>query len=253
MRIGELAGRSGVAASTLRYYEGLGLLPAAGRTGSGYRVYGEDAVERLAVIGAAKGLGLALEEVGAVCAAWAGGVCAEVRAELRPRVAARLAEAEGRAARAAAFAAVLRGALARLEALPEREGRCGAECGFPRGAGAGAPESGPGDGARPRGERWRTAPVACSLGGDGLARRGADWRAALDGAAPPVAIPDGLRLTLPADRTARIAALASAEQHCCPFFDFRLHLDGPVLHLEVRAPAEGAALLEALFGGSGHR
>lgn len=248
MRIGELAGRSGVAASTLRYYEGLGLLPAAGRTGSGYRVYEEDAVERLAVIGAAKGLGLALEEVGAVCAAWAGGVCGEVRAELRPRVAARLAEAEERAVGAVAFAAALRGALARLEALPERGGRCGAECGFPGGAG-GEPEPG-GAGAHVGGERWRAAPVACSLGGEGLARRGADWRAALDGAAPPEAIPDGVRLTLPADRIAQVAALASAEQRCCPFFDFRLHLDGPVLHLEVRAPAEGAALLAALFGES---
>jgi DNA-binding transcriptional MerR regulator len=249
-----------VAASTLRYYEGLGLLPAAGRTGSGYRVYGEDAVERLAVIGAAKGLGLALEEVGAVCAAWAGGVCGEVRAELRPRVASRLAEAEERAAGAVAFAEVLRGALARLEALPERGGRCGAECGFPGGAGGehggagayvgGEVGTGGGEPEPGRGERWRAAPVACSLGGEGLARRGADWRAALDGAAPPEAIPDGVRLTLPADRTAQVAALASAEQRCCPFFDFRLHLDGPVLHLEVRAPAEGAALLVALFGES---
>ncbi|NEE36100.1 MerR family transcriptional regulator, partial [Streptomyces sp. SID7982] len=35
---------------------------------------------------------------------------------------------------------------------------------------------------------------------------------------------------------------------CCPFFDFRLHLDGPLLHLEVRAPADGDALLTDLFG-----
>nr|WSS73651.1 hypothetical protein OG491_29595 [Streptomyces sp. NBC_01175] len=30
--------------------------------------------------------------------------------------------------------------------------------------------------------------------------------------------------------------------------DARLHLDGPHLHLEVRAPAEGAGLLSELFG-----
>ncbi|MEU2675835.1 hypothetical protein ABZ638_02990 [Streptomyces sp. NPDC007107] len=57
-----------------------------------------------------------------------------------------------------------------------------------------------------------------------------------------------LRLTLPAERTGRIAELAAAEQRCRPFFDFRLHLDGPYLHLEVRAPAEGTGLLVDLFG-----
>ncbi|WP_405632660.1 MerR family DNA-binding protein [Streptomyces sp. NBC_01174] len=62
------------------------------------------------------------------------------------------------------------------------------------------------------------------------------------------AMPEGLRLTLPVERTGRIAELAAAEQQCCPFFDFRLHLDGPHLHLEVRAPAEGAGLLSELFG-----
>ncbi|MFJ3967785.1 hypothetical protein ACIPYR_06385 [Streptomyces parvus] len=39
-----------------------------------------------------------------------------------------------------------------------------------------------------------------------------------------------------------------AEQTCCPFFGFRLHLDGRYLHLEVRAPADGGALLTDLFG-----
>ncbi|MFE1932699.1 hypothetical protein ACFW95_20510 [Streptomyces sp. NPDC059474] len=62
-------------------------------------------------------------------------------------------------------------------------------------------------------------------------------------------VPGGLRLTLPADRTAIVAVLAAAEQQCCPFFDFRLHLDGRVLHLEVRAPADAADLFAELFGG----
>jgi hypothetical protein len=43
------------------------------------------------------------------------------------------------------------------------------------------------------------------------------------------------------------AALAAAEQACCPCFDFRLHLAGATVELEVRAPAEGAALLTELF------
>jgi hypothetical protein len=45
-----------------------------------------------------------------------------------------------------------------------------------------------------------------------------------------------------------VAALAVAEQECCPFFDFRIHLDGPVLHLEVSTGTDGAELLGDLFG-----
>ncbi|WP_244318556.1 MerR family DNA-binding transcriptional regulator [Streptomyces brevispora] len=50
MRISQLAERSGVPATTLRFYETAGLLPAE-RTPAGYRLYGQDAVDRLAFIG----------------------------------------------------------------------------------------------------------------------------------------------------------------------------------------------------------
>ena len=252
MRISQLAERSGVPATTLRYYEGAGLLPA-GRTPSGYRVYGEEAVERLAFIGAAKHLGLPLDEIGALLRVWESGACAEVKAGLRPRIAARLDDAERRSAELGAFTTSLRQALDHLDALPDRAGRCDPACGFlaaPRAAARPEPvdvvlTSGR-EAAAEKAERWRTAPVACSLTGDGAARRADAWHAALDGAGR-TAIPDGMRLTVPADRTAAIASLAAAEQECCPFFDFRLHLDGVDLHLEVRAPAEGAALLRDLF------
>lgn len=52
-RISQLAERSGVPATTLRFYEDAGLLRAE-RTPSGYRIYGEDAVDRLAFISSAK-------------------------------------------------------------------------------------------------------------------------------------------------------------------------------------------------------
>ncbi|MFI0729343.1 MerR family transcriptional regulator [Streptomyces sp. NPDC021225] len=58
MRISQLAERSGVPATTLRYYESAGLL-AADRSPADYRLYGEEAVERLAFIGSAKHLGAA--------------------------------------------------------------------------------------------------------------------------------------------------------------------------------------------------
>ena len=107
--------------------------------GPGYRMFGEDAVQWLSLINAAKHLGLPLEEIGELLAVWEAGVCSDVKADLRP----------------------------------------------------GSP---------------------------------------------------------PADRAPAVAALATAEQQCCPFFDFRLDLDGPVVHLEVRAPGDGAVLLAEMFG-----
>ncbi|RKN45008.1 MerR family transcriptional regulator [Streptomyces hoynatensis] len=262
MRISRLSARTGVPATTLRFYETAGLLPA-GRTASGYRIYGEDAVERLAFIGAAKHLGLTLEEIAELLDVWESGACREVKAGLRPRLSARLAAVEERTVQSAAFAATLRAALARLDALPDRTGRCDPGCGFltPTGPTTGQPgASRPGAGPEPvaapgrraaeeKRERWRTAPVACSLTGERMTERVAAWHRVLTGA-PRREIPEGLRLTLPASRAAAVAGLAAAEQGCCAFFDFRLHLDGPDLHLEVRAPAEGAGLLAELFAGA---
>ncbi|HYL40537.1 MAG TPA: heavy metal-responsive transcriptional regulator [Candidatus Binatus sp.] len=63
MRIGELARQSGLAPSALRYYEQVGLLPAPRRTSSGYRSYGDDALDRLAFVRSAQAVGLTLAEV----------------------------------------------------------------------------------------------------------------------------------------------------------------------------------------------
>ncbi|MFF6835675.1 MerR family transcriptional regulator [Streptomyces sp. NPDC012438] len=254
MRISQLAERSGVPATTLRFYESAGLLPAD-RTPAGYRLYGEEAVDRLAFIGAAKHLGLPLEEIGELLGVWEAGACRDVKSDLRPRIAARLAEAEARAAELADLTASLHVALAHLNALPDRADRCDPACGFlapaPGDTRAGRPVDvvlAAGRQAAEQGaERWRTAPVACSLTGEDLDERTARWHGAVDGATR-TAVPEGLRLTLPADRVACIAELAAEEQRCCPFLDFRLHLDGPCLHLEIRAPADGRTLLTGLFG-----
>ncbi|MFA1549806.1 MerR family transcriptional regulator [Actinomadura chokoriensis] len=235
MLISQLAERSGVPATTLRYYESAGLL-TADRTRAGYRTYGEDAVARLSFIGSAKHLGLPLEEIGELLAVWETGACADVKADLRPRVAERLAEAEHRLAGLADFTRSLHDVLHRLDALPDRTGPCGADCGFPDAAGRGLP-----DGAAPAGQ-----PIACSLTGDGMAERVTAWRS-VAGDVTPEEIPGGLRLALPAGRAAAVAELAAAEQRCCPFFDFRLRFGGGTIELEVRAPAEAAGLLAELF------
>ncbi len=61
--IGELAARFGVNRETLRYYERRGLLRSR-RTPSGYRLYDDEAVERLAFIRRAQAFGFSLEEIG---------------------------------------------------------------------------------------------------------------------------------------------------------------------------------------------
>jgi DNA-binding transcriptional MerR regulator len=68
MRIGELASRSGTSAKTIRYYESIGLLPAAERLPSGYRHYDVSAVARLAFIRAAQAVGLSLGEIRSITA-----------------------------------------------------------------------------------------------------------------------------------------------------------------------------------------
>ncbi|KIF78202.1 MerR family transcriptional regulator, partial [Streptomyces sp. 150FB] len=204
MRISQLAERCGVPATTLRFYEGAGLLPA-GRTPAGYRVYREDSVERLSFIGAAKRLGLPLEEIGELLGVWEAGACQDVKADLRPRIGARLDEAEARTAELSAFTASLRTAVEHLDALPDRTSRCDPGCGLlePVAPGPAHPVDvdPPPNGQDAEGEagRWRTAPVACSLTGDGPRERTARWRASIDGAAR-TEIPDGLRLSLPAER-----------------------------------------------------
>jgi MerR family redox-sensitive transcriptional activator SoxR len=62
IRIGELSRQTGLAASALRYYEELGLLVAPGRSG-GKRVYGEQALDRIAFIQFARACGFRLEEI----------------------------------------------------------------------------------------------------------------------------------------------------------------------------------------------
>jgi len=64
MSIGEVARRSGVAASALRFYEERGLI-ASERAGSGHRRYPRPVLRRIAFIVFAQRIGLSLEEIGA--------------------------------------------------------------------------------------------------------------------------------------------------------------------------------------------
>jgi MerR family redox-sensitive transcriptional activator SoxR len=63
LTIGEVAQRSGVATSALRYYEDRGLIRAE-RNSSGHRRYGRPVIRRVAFIVFAQRVGLTLEEIG---------------------------------------------------------------------------------------------------------------------------------------------------------------------------------------------
>jgi MerR family transcriptional regulator, redox-sensitive transcriptional activator SoxR len=62
LTIGEVARRAGVAATTLRYYEQIGLVSAPARRG-GQRRYDDSVLTRLDVIRLCKSAGFALEEI----------------------------------------------------------------------------------------------------------------------------------------------------------------------------------------------
>jgi DNA-binding transcriptional MerR regulator len=105
-QIGEFAARSGVTPDTLRYYERLGLLPRAHRTSGGFRVYTEQALDRVRFIKQARRLGLTLQEIrGLVSYQKSGGLrpCRDVRNMLSSKI----ADLEVRIAELQAFQATL--------------------------------------------------------------------------------------------------------------------------------------------------
>ena len=70
MNIGEAAKATGISAKMLRYYEGIGLIPAAGRSASGYREYGAREVETLRFIRRARDFGIPMDRVKLLVGLW---------------------------------------------------------------------------------------------------------------------------------------------------------------------------------------
>jgi len=63
LRIGELARLTGASAPTIRYYEEIGLLPAACRRSGGQRSYGEADIRRLTFIRRCRDFALPIKQV----------------------------------------------------------------------------------------------------------------------------------------------------------------------------------------------
>jgi MerR family copper efflux transcriptional regulator len=66
MTIGQLSRRTGVPVKVLRHYEDLGFLYTLGRSESNYRLFGEEALWCVQVIGGLRSLGLTLREIQAL-------------------------------------------------------------------------------------------------------------------------------------------------------------------------------------------
>jgi len=89
MMIGQLAASTGVSVRTLRFYADAGLLPVAGRTASGYRVFGPDAIALARFVRTLRELGVGLDDIKRVLGAEAslGDVAAEHARALEAQIA----------------------------------------------------------------------------------------------------------------------------------------------------------------------
>jgi MerR family transcriptional regulator, copper efflux regulator len=125
--IGEAAGLSGFSASTLRYYEGIGLVEPSTRTDAGYRIYDDRALARLAFIARAKQLGCSLDDIADLVGIWDGELCGPVQKRLHDLVTEKLAEAQRQIDELAAFRDQLHHAATQLTG-PAPDGPCSETC-----------------------------------------------------------------------------------------------------------------------------
>lgn len=72
MNIGEAAAASGVSAKMIRHYESIGVIPKAGRSYSGYRVYTDNDVHVLRFFRHARTLGFSMGEIKQLLLLWRG-------------------------------------------------------------------------------------------------------------------------------------------------------------------------------------
>ena len=93
-KIGEASRLTGHPPRTIRFYEQEGLLPAAARSASGYRLYSGDDLRRLRLVSRSRILGLPLAEVKTLAEAAFDQSCGTFEERLSGVIEARLADVE---------------------------------------------------------------------------------------------------------------------------------------------------------------
>ncbi len=98
--IGEAAEASGVSAKMIRHYEEIGLVPKAGRTVAGYRIYRDADLHVLRFIRRSRDLGFTMKEIGGLLGLWqnkrrASGDVKRLAAKHMADLDARIAELQG--------------------------------------------------------------------------------------------------------------------------------------------------------------
>lgn len=249
-RIAEVAERTGVPATAIRYYEDEGLIAPPRRAHNGYRSYDERDVSRLRFVARARHLELPVDELRELVALWEDDDCASVATRMRSTVTERLQDTQRRIAELMALAGELQDVQARLQQTPH-DGPCVDDqcvC-LDRGAvGAGLPMVSPT--TTPTGG---ADPVACTLEPSAMPQRISDWQGLLARATERTPIPGGTSVAFPVDATliGELVEVAAAEQACCSFFTFTLQITSDAVRLEVTAPPEAAPVVAAVFGPPG--
>lgn len=235
MTISQLARRSGVPATTLRYYEQAGVLPQPARTDSGYRRYDEGALARVAFLRRAKALGIELGDVAELVRLWDGDRCEPVQERLVANVHEQRAATRRRLDELTQLAADLD----RVGASIGATDTCGPDCAC---MGSPAPTQ---DATTPD----RMIDAACTLDAPDLPQRLADWRSLRDRATAINAVAGGVRLRLAADEPMdAVARLVALESECCAFYRFTIGVDGPARALTIDAGPDGESAVRALLG-----
>jgi len=237
LQVSELAERAGVAPSTVRFYERAGLLSPARRAANGYRVFDGSALDELAFIGRAKGIGMSLEDIAGLLAVWPAGECRSVQARLRAFLAGRIGQVRGQMAELGVFERQLGAVRDRLSAHDPGPERCGKECSC-------VTDLDPAPGGATEGP----GPWGCSLDRDELATRIGQWRALAAAATSAERTADAVTFVLPAgpEMIATVTELCAAETACCGHTRFLLDISAAQITLTAEAPGT-PGLLDALF------
>lgn len=139
VRIGELAEQTGVPASTVRYYERLGLVAPPARTAAGYRDYDDAAAARLRFVARARRIGLSCGQISQLLPVWDGSNCPAAHEEVVRLVDTKRAEIDARIRELEHFAEQLDDVHATLASSPPPAAcRTDLSCCMPETSGAGA-------------------------------------------------------------------------------------------------------------------